>query len=185
MKNSPNHWLEEPQQKLRRKNQILFSKESPLLQELSCLAAKEDRRALVLWALELAQEDAENLHGKYPQEERPLQTIAAARLWASGQIKMPEAKRAILACHALARELTSPEDIALCHAVGQGCSVVHTPGHALGLPLYELTAIVRKLGLENCRQPVEHRVERYVERLLYWHAHWREFPGEWVEFLCR
>lgn len=178
-------WLDEVQQKLHRKNQILFSKESPILQELSFFIAEEDRRALVLWALELAQEDAKILQKQYPEEQRPQQAVAAARQWASGKIKMPQAKPAILSCHALARELTSPEDISLCHAIGQGCSVVHTPRHALGLPIYELTSIVRRVGVENCRKPVEQRATKHVETLLYWHTHWKEFPGEWAAFLCR
>ena len=40
---------------------------------------------------------------------------------------MPVAKKAILECHAMAKELTDIADIALCHAIGQACSVVHTP----------------------------------------------------------
>ena len=51
------------------------------------------------------------------------QTIAAvleaARAWAAGDIKMPLARRKILDCHAVAKELANPEAIALCHAVGQ------------------------------------------------------------------
>lgn len=53
---------------------------------------------------------------------------------------MPVAKRAILDVHAMARDMDDPADAALCHAVGQRCSCVHTPKHALGLPVYELTA---------------------------------------------
>lgn len=178
-------WLEEVQQKYKRKNQVLFSKENPILEELSFLASGEAHRALVLWALELAKEDADTLESKYPLDPRPQQAVEASWLWASGEIKMHQAKRAILDCHALAREITCPEDIALCHAVGQGCSVVHTPGHTLGLPLYELTAIVRRLGPESCRDAVEHRAKEYVERLLYWHSHWQEHPEKWAPFLCR
>ena len=54
---------------------------------------------------------------------------------------MPVAKRAILDVHAMAKLMDDPVDAALCHAVGQGCSCVHTPKHALGLPVYELTAV--------------------------------------------
>ena len=78
----------------------------------------------------------------------PRNTLIAAKAWAAGEIKMPVAKRAILNCHALAKKMTSPTDSARCHAIAQGFSVVHTTGHALGLPIYELTAIVRELGVE-------------------------------------
>ena len=178
-------WLEEVQQKYKRKNQVLFSKENPILQELSFLASGEEHRALVLWGLEFAEESVGTLESKYPGETRPRQAVEASWLWASGEIKMRTAQRAILDCHALARAISSLEDIALCHAVGQGCSVVHTPGHTLGFPLYELTAIVRRLGLESCRDAVEHRAKEYVERLLYWHNHWKDYPGKWAAFLCR
>ena len=70
---------------------------------------------------------------------------------------MPQAKAAILACHALAREWDSPEDIALCHAVGQGCSVVHTAGHAMGYPIYESDRPgAAPLARDRCRAAVGH-----------------------------
>ena len=109
--------------------------------------------------------------------------VQAARAWAAGVIRMPLARQAILSCHALARELTAPGDIARCHAVAQGCSVVHTTGHAMGLPVYELTAVVRERGLENCREAVERRSREYSDRLLYWERHPEEYSGPWAAFL--
>ena len=109
--------------------------------------------------------------------------MQAARAWAAGVIRMPLARQAILSCHALARELTAPGDIARCHAVAQGCSVVPTTGHAMGLPVYELTAVVRERGLENCREAVERRSREYSDRLLYWERHTEEYSGPWAAFL--
>ena len=83
----------------------------------------------------------------------------------------------------MAKELTAPSDIARCHAVGQACSVVHTEGHALGYPMYELTAIVREQGIKNCRLYVESRNAYYVERLLHWIVQESGFPGTWAAFL--
>ena len=151
-------WLAEVKTKVRRKNQILFFKECLLLRDLRKLIEQTNRRALILWALELAEETALQLAEKYPEDFRPREAIAAARAWAAGEIKMPIAKRVILNCHAMAKELTDPADIARCHAVGQACSVVHTVGHALGYPMYELSAIVLELGLDDCREAVEQRV---------------------------
>jgi len=151
-------WLAEVKTKIRRKNQILFFKECLLLRDLRKLIEQTNRRALILWALELAEETALQLAEKYPEDFRPREAIAAARAWAAGEIKMPIAKRVILNCHAMAKELTDPADIARCHAVGQACSVVHTVGHALGYPMYELSAIVLELGLDDCREAVEQRV---------------------------
>ena len=161
-------WLAEVIAKANRKNQLLFSKDSLLLDNLRHLTDLTNRRVLILWALELAEETVLQLTEKYPEDHRPREAIAASRAWAAGEIKMPIAKRAILNCHAMAKELTDLADIARCHAVGQACSVVHTAGHALGYPMYELTAIVLEQGLDNCRDAVERRVMYYEKRLRYW-----------------
>ena len=167
-------WMESVKARLKRKNQVLFSPKDDLLAPLALLLEGQDRRAVVLWAFALVEETVERLEQKYPGEDRPRTTLELCRLWAAGTVKMPQAKAAILACHALAREWDSPEDIALCHAVGQGCSVVHTAGHAMGYPIYELTALVCALGPDRCRAAVDTRAQIYLDRLLYWQDHWRE-----------
>ena len=176
-------WLADVKAKAKRKNQILFSKDSLLLTDLCQLIAQANRRALILWALELAEETARELAEKYPEDPRPLDAIAASRAWASGEIKMPIAKQAILNCHAMAKELADPADIARCHAVGQACSVVHTSGHALGYPMYELTAIVLELGLDGCRDSIEQRVVHYEQRIRYWMEYEKNCQQSWAGFL--
>ena len=84
---------------------------------------------------------------------------------------------------AKAKELTAPADISRCHAVGQACSVVHTAGHALGYPMYELTAIVLEQGLDNYRDAVEHRVMYYEQRLRYWMEFEKTCQQNWAGFL--
>ena len=176
-------WLAEVRAKAKRHNQILFSKESLLLDNLRHLIDQANRRALTLWALELAEDTVLQLAERYPEDLRPEEAIAASRAWAAGEIKRPFAKRAILNCHAMAKELTAPADIARCHAVGQACSVVHTAGHALGYPLYELTAIVLELGLDGCRDSVEQRVMYYEQRLRYWMEFEKTCQKNWAGFL--
>ena len=176
-------WLAEVRAKANRHNQILFSKESLLLDNLGHLIDQANRRVLILWALELGGETVLQLTKRYPEDLRPREAIAAARAWAAGEIKMPIAKRAILNCHAMAKELTDPADIARCHAVGQACSVVHTAGHALGYPMYELTAIVLEHGLDDCRDPIEQRVMYYEQRLRYWMEYEKTCQQNWAGFL--
>ena len=176
-------WLAEVKAKAKRKNQILFSKDCLLLDELCQLMEQANRQVLVLWALELAEESARVLAEKYPEDFRPKEAVEAATSWAKGQIKMPIAKHAILNCHTMAKELENPADIARCHAVGQACSVVHTVGHALGYPMYDLTAIVLELGLDDCRDAVEHRVRDYEQRLHYWAEHEKSCCQDWASFL--
>ena len=176
-------WLAEVQAKAKRRNQILFAAESPLLADLHRLIAGANRRALILWALELAEETVRELESRYPDDHRPREAVEAARAWAAGEIKMPLAKRAILDCHAMAKELTDPADIARCHAVGQACSTVHTEGHALGYPIYELTALARELGVEDGREVVEARVRAYEQRLELWIDREKTDQQDWTVFL--
>lgn len=178
-------WFDEVNTKLKRKKQILFSKDSSLLQDLKILLDNQNHRTVVLWAFELAEEAVKKLEEKYPTESRPRSALEASKLWASGRIKMPIAKREILNCHAVAKEIQSLEDIALCHAVGQACGTVHTSGHALGFPIYELTAIVRSYGIAHCEVPVEIRKQEYIEKIMYWGAHYKNYTGDWADFMLR
>ena len=176
-------WLAEVKAKAGRRNQILFTGDSLLLAELRELVASANRRELILWALELAEETVCELESRYPGDCRPREAVEAARAWAAGEIKMPLAKRAILDCHAMSKELADPADIARCHAVGQACSVVHTGGHAMGYLIYELTALVRELGLENCREAVEARVRDYEQQLRLWTEREQTDCRDWADFL--
>ena len=178
-------WLDEVQARLRRKNQLLFSRDALLLQALDGQLRQADHRAVTLWALDLAGEAVARLAQAYPHEPRPAASLQAARDWAAGRIRMPQAWQAILACHAAARDMPCPEDAALCHAVGQACAVVHTARHALGYPIYELTALVRRLGVLDCREAVQARMEEYLRRLMYWETHTQDMHGPWADFMLR
>lgn len=178
-------WMDEVRAKAARKNQVLFSHNNPLIQQVQRLADQQNHRTLILWAFELADETVETLRTRYPGEARPQNTVALCRAWAAGEIKMPVAKRAILDTHAFAKEITSPEDIALCHAVGQACSVVHTVGHAVGFPVYELTALVRRHGIDGCAEIIERRAEAYCDRMRHWRQHHADHPRPWADFMLR
>ncbi|MDV0446061.1 hypothetical protein MmiAt1_16710 [Methanimicrococcus sp. At1] len=178
-------WTDEVKDRISRKNQILFAKDSEFLQDLTQLIEKQTRRAVVLWALEFAGETVRELNARYPNEDRPVLSLMQTREWAAGRIKMPEAKQAILGTHAFAKEITSSEDIALCHAVGHACGTVHTKGHAIGYPIYELTAIIRRHGISDCREPVEKRMEQYIERMLYWEENEKTCERPWASFMLK
>ena len=163
----------------------MFAKDAEFLQDLAMLLGEQNHRIVALWALELAAESVEKLEEKYPDESRPREALEAARAWAAGDIKMRLAQRKILDCHAFAKEITSKEDIALCHSVGQACAVVHTAGHAMGYPMYELSAIVYRLGNENCQEAVERRKQEYIRKLFYWSEHVGDHEGEWADFMLK
>ena len=178
-------WLDEVRTKLKKKNQVLFTKDAEFLQDLSTLFQNQSHRTMVLWALDLNAESVAKLEEKYPDETRPRQALEAAWAWAEGKIKMRLAQRKILDCHAFAKELGSKEDIALCHAIGQACAVVHTAGHAMGYPMYELSAIIYQLGIENCQEAIELRKQAYINKLFYWNQHVGDYEGEWADFMLK
>ena len=178
-------WLIDVQRRMKRKDSILFARDSPFLADLSDLISQINHRALVLWALELAEEAAAALLLRYPDETRPQTAVSASGDWAAGRVKMRAAQRAILDVHAFAKEIKSPEDIALCHAIGQACGVVHTAGHAMGFPIYELTSIIRRFGIPACREPAEARMRHYIDRIIYWQEHAEDLPRQWAEFMLK
>ena len=149
------------------------------------LLREQSHRIVVLWALDFAAESVAKLEEKYSDEPRPRAALEAARAWAEGKIKMRLAQRKILDCHAFAKEIDSKEDIALCHAIGQACAVVHTVGHAMGYPMYELSAIIYRLGVENCSEAVERRKQEYIQKLFYWTEHVGDYEGEWADFMLK
>ena len=126
------------------------------------LDSAAESQNLSLWAFDLADETIKKLQICHPGEKRPAMALQAARLWAFGQIKMPVAQRKILDCHAAAKEMESMEDAALCHAIGQACSVVHTRGHAIGFPIYDLTSLIYRYGIEDGKAYAEKRKQNSI-----------------------
>lgn len=120
------------------KRKILFRKDDPIFSELNQLLEESDRKSIILWALDYSQ----HLVDDYQLEAIAQETIEITRNWAQGIVKMPEAKKYILACHQKAKEVNQFSSY-LYHAVGQGCSVVHTTKHALGLPIYYFSYLVK------------------------------------------
>lgn len=175
--------LQTVKDRLKRKNLVLFAQDDIYFDRLRQQLNSASRKAIVLWALQLAEEGAGELSRIMPLDERPQTTVRLATLWAQGELKMPVAKRAILDCHSAAKETNNPEAIAYYHAVAQGCSCVHTPGHALGYPLYELTALVRRYGIDSCEKAICERVADYESKLAYWCEHAATYSGSWAPFL--
>lgn len=169
--------------RLRKKNKILFSRDSQCLQELIKLIERQKHRILVMWALDCARLTLGVFEAKYPEEYRPRAALELCESWSRGKIKMPAAKRAILDAHAVAKEINDSEFSALAHAIGHAGATVHVETHALGLVIYELTAIVLKYGRENYREPVSEKIGYYYDRLLYWQDHTDLIRSEWAGFL--
>ena len=157
--------MNDVKEKYKRKNKILFSRDSECLQELLALIRIQKHRTLVVWTFECIKDAVETLNKHYPLDERPQKAVELCRLWAQGEVKMPIAKKAILDIHSMAKDIDNPVDQSLCHAIGQGLSTIHVETHAIGLAIYELTAIVHKYGIDDCEVFVEKRISEYIEIL--------------------
>lgn len=169
--------------KIKKKNKILFSRDSQCLQELLELIQLQSHRTLVMWALDCPKMTLMQFEAKYPNEQRPKTCLDLCEAWARGKIKMPIAKRAILDSHAAAKEINDDEYGALCHAIGHAGATVHVETHAIGLPMYELTSIVLKYGKNDFYKPVIEKTEYYKERLLYWRENTDKLKLDWADFL--
>jgi len=136
-----------------------------------------------MWALDCSKRCLEQFEAKYPYEKRPGICLVLCEAWARGKIKMSAAKRAILDSHAAAKEINDEAYGALCHAIGHAGATVHVETHAIGLPMYELTAIVLKCGKENYSKLVRDKIDYYYDRLLYWQEETDKLKLEWADFL--
>ena len=93
----------------------------------------------------------------YPFDLRPQNALNAARDWLSGAIKLPQAKAAILECHASAREAEgNPIAQAAARAIGQCTSTIHSARHCIGLAFYGALAVAYdQLGTDALWEQIE------------------------------
>ncbi len=169
--------------KIMKRNKIMFSRDSQCLQELIKLIQIQNHRTLVMWALDCAKLPLEQFEVKYLDEHRPRTCLELCEDWARGKIKMKIAKQAIIDVHAVARIIDDGEYGALCHAIGHAGASVHVETHALGLPIYELTALVIKYGKNNFQKAVSEKINYYYHRLLYWQVNTDKLELDWADFL--
>jgi hypothetical protein len=101
------------------------------------------------------------------------------RRWARGEVKMTLVKPDILAIHQLAKETTSTILTAYLHAYAQGLSVIHTPKHVLGLPIYELTGLI--LQQPKNQSLLEEKVRTYLHLLNETKA--QPLTANWAKFI--
>lgn len=169
--------------KINKKNKLFFNRDSNCLKELKELIQLQNHRTLVMWALNCGQDTLKQFEEKYSNENRPRICLEKCEIWARGKIKMPEARRAILNCHATAKKINDEEYGDLCHGIGHAGATVHVGTHAIGLPIYELTSIVLKYEKNNFEKPVTEKINYYYNNLMYWQEDTDKLDLEWAYFL--
>lgn len=154
--------IEDVKIKIKRKNKILFNYQSACLQELLNIFNSYDRKTIVLWAFTCSKDIVNYLENKYANHLF-CDAYDMAYRFACGEIKLPIAKRYILAVHGFAKTIDDPYDIALIHALGQAISSPHVKNHGMGLVFYELTALVLHNGLNE--DVLKQKICYYIDRM--------------------
>ncbi|MBN1624026.1 MAG: hypothetical protein JXN10_07930 [Clostridia bacterium] len=175
--------FDDVEKKIKQKRSILFSHDSNCLNKLISNIESSNRKTLVMWALECAESMTSNIKDRNHDTDKLEKAIRICRKWAGGELKMPEAKTAILSVHAAAKSVEDKSIAALHHAVGQACSTIHSPVHAPGLIYYELTSLVIDAGYSNYEEFIIRRIEWYSSRLGYWNRELQSESHAWADFL--
>lgn len=131
-----------------KRKKMLSDMNAPYIQSLMRLIETQSKTTLARWAIDYAQEYHLPLFEKHikksdlPEDTRPYQALMAVQAWLDGQIKLPEAKKAILRCHESARAYEDYAAIqAAARAIGQCASTIHSARHCIGLALYGALAL--------------------------------------------
>lgn len=176
-------WEDDVKRKYEKGNKILFTRDSKVLEELLKLMRETNHRTLVYFSFYCIKAIVDYLEKKYPNDTRPRVAYEKCISWSKGDIKMSEAKKALLEVHAMAKDIDNLSDIALCHAIGQGCAAVHVETHAIGFITYELTSIVNTFGIDNFKSKVIEKIDYYIKSLEYSKKYVKENKLKWADFL--
>lgn len=136
---------------MKKPRKMLCDWNAPYVQSLIKTIETQSKTTLIIWAVDYCEGFILPLWRKYyPDDLRPQHAINAARDWLSGEIKFTQVRRAILECHAVAREAEgNPVAQAAARAIGQSTSTIHAPRHCMGLAFYGALAVAyEKLGTQ-------------------------------------
>ena len=144
---------------------MLSNWQSPAIQSLLPLIESQSKETLLTWVLDYVDRHLLPLYQAYvSNDDRPNNAILAARAWVKKEIKLPQAKVAILACHEAAKEATHPVAMAAARAIGQSASTIHSARHCIGLVLYGALAIsYHHLGLDAAWKTIEGHADTIIE----------------------
>jgi len=98
-------------------------------------------RLLAAWAADCAEHVLPLFTRQYPQDDRPLRAIEAARAWSRGEISVGEARAAAIAAYAAARDAEEGVARAVARAAGHAAATAHMGDHARGPAAYAVKAV--------------------------------------------
>ena len=109
-----------------------------------------DHQLLALWAATCAEHVLYLFESVQPEDPRPRQAIASARLWVRGEVKTMQARAAGGHAMGAARDLRGAARHAA-YAAGQAAAVGHVAAHELGAAAYAIRA-ARAAAAEDERE---------------------------------
>ena len=123
---------------------------SPYIVSLMRLIETQSKQTILEWCVGYCETVILPVYQQaVPGDVRPEEALMAARRWMQDEIKLPEAKKYILAAHAAAREAEgNPAAQAAARAIGQAASAIHAATHSLGMAFYGAAALAySRLGV--------------------------------------
>ena len=122
---------------------MLSDWQKPAIQGLMALIETQSKRTLATWAINYSREVMLPLWQKdFPNESRPEESLQAARQWLDGEIKLPQAKPAILAWHGVVKVAEDhPIARGAARTIGQSGSSIHSARLCIGLAFYGALAV--------------------------------------------
>ena len=130
-------------------------------EEIALLVARCSQKALACWAADCAGRVLPVFLSEKPDDCRPALAITAAREWASGRLKMSEARKAAFAAHAAAREMNVAAAVAAARSCGHAAATAHVARHAVHAANYAANAISLSNG--NKEQERKWQLDRLRE----------------------
>jgi len=102
--------------------------------------SEDDRRLVAGWAADCAEHVLHLFEAERPDDDRVRASIARARAFARGDLKISDEIRTRFGDGASARGLKSPAAVAAARSAGQAVAVCHMGAHALGAAGYAARA---------------------------------------------
>lgn len=118
---------------------------------------------LALWAADCAEHALPHFEAARPDDDRVRHTIALARAWARGEVRMRQAFDAAFASHA-AREVSGAARFAALSAC-QAVAVSHVAAHELGAAAYAIRAAMEAVPKAQREAARDHECRWQRDRL--------------------
>ena len=143
--------LEERDFLAKKYRKMLTDWQAPYILPILRLIETQSKITIANWCIDYAEMGLLPIYEKvFGEDLRPKDAICASRRWLNEEIKLPEAKAAILKCHQASREAEGKHAAqAAARAIGQCAATIHVPTHSAGLMFYGALAIAyNKIGVD-------------------------------------